>query len=104
MKPADRRQSPRVPVTLELSYFSEGQLARDLVTDLSEGGLFVRTRKPLPIGTEVALQLELPSGVTRLHGRVVWLRNAAEDGMGIAFVGEVPPTIRALLHRRDESA
>jgi type IV pilus assembly protein PilZ len=99
----ERRQSPRVPVTLELSYFSEGQLARDLVTDLSEGGLFVRTRRPLPIGTEVELQLELPAGVTRAKGRVVWLRGA-DDGMGIAFVGDLPETIRRLLRRQNESA
>lgn len=103
MKPAEKRQSPRVPVTLELSYFSAGQLARDLVTDLSEGGLFVRTRKPLAIGTEVELHVELPDGVTRVRGRVVWLRGA-EDGMGIAFVGDVPEPIRALLQRPDESA
>lgn len=106
MKPPERRQSARVPVTLELSYFSAGQLARDLVTDVSEGGLFVRTRKPLPIGTEVELHVELPEGVTRLQGRVVWLRGprAGEDGMGIAFVGEVPPSIQALFHRSNESA
>jgi uncharacterized protein (TIGR02266 family) len=91
----DKRQHLRIPVALRVSYLSRGDLARDLVNDLSDGGLYVCTRKPLPIGTEVDLQVEIADDPPmHVRGKVVWLRNRGpHEGMGIQFTGPLGPLL-----------
>ncbi|MFI5290361.1 MAG: TIGR02266 family protein [Polyangia bacterium] len=99
---ADKRQHPRVPVSLTVSYPSKGALAQDLISDLSPGGVFIRTSQPLPIGTEIELQVVLgdeepPIGV---RGKVVWLRSgqaATQEGMGIRFTGVMGEVLAELV-------
>jgi type IV pilus assembly protein PilZ len=99
----DRRQHPRVPVALKVAYRSTGDLQKDLVTDLSPGGLFVRTSKPLPIGTEVDLEVTIEDSDTPMHvrGRVVWLRQRhGPEGMGIQFTGVMGPVLAELIEKK----
>ena len=87
---SERRQHLRVLVAMRVDYLSRGDLQKDLVTDLSPGGLFVRTSKPLDIGTEVDLEVKLADEVpVHVRGRVVWLRGqkGPHEGMGIQFTG-----------------
>ena len=92
----NKRQHGRIPVSLSVSYLSRGDLSRDIVNDLSPGGLFVRTSKPLDIGTDVDLEVVL-ADETPIHvrGRVVWLRAAPDTrpGMGIQFTGPIGPLL-----------
>jgi type IV pilus assembly protein PilZ len=77
-------------------YLSRGDLARDLVTDLSTGGLFIRTSKPLEIGTEIDLEIQLREADPPMHvrGMVIWLRERPpHEGMGIRFVGPLGPLL-----------
>jgi type IV pilus assembly protein PilZ len=74
------------------------------VLNVSEGGVFVRSDRPLPLDADVDLVLTLPTGYTvQARGRVVWnhdLTKEAPQGMGgsgIRFV-DMPPEDRALLH------
>jgi uncharacterized protein (TIGR02266 family) len=96
----NQRQHGRIPVSLAVSYLSKGDLARDIVNDLSPGGLFVRTSKPLDIGTDVDLEVIL-ADETPIHvrGRVVWLRTEAgtRQGMGIQFTGPIGPLLVELV-------
>ena len=67
----------------------------DLHTEvLSEGGVYVRKEEPLPIGTDVAVTLQLESAKTlRLKGRVIYTKETLGDlsnlspGMAIQFYG-----------------
>ena len=87
----DKREHNRIPVSLKVSYLSKGDLAKDLVTDLSPGGLFIRTSRPLPIGTEVDLEVQIADEdpPITVRGKVVWLRakSGPHEGMGIEFTG-----------------
>jgi type IV pilus assembly protein PilZ len=86
----DKRQHTRIPVALKVAFGSRDDLQRHLVTDLSPGGLFVRTSKPLPIGTEVDLEVTIAETDLPMHirGKVVWLRQKhGPEGMGIQFTG-----------------
>jgi type IV pilus assembly protein PilZ len=98
---SDKRQHSRVPVALKVSYPSKGDLQRDLVTDLSPGGLFIRTSKPLPIGTEVDLEVSISPTDPQIsvRGKVVWLRSAqsAGEGMGIQFTGMMGPVLAEMV-------
>lgn len=100
---SDKRQHPRLPVELTVSYPNRGALVRDLISDLSPGGVFVRTKQPLPIGTEVELHVRLsaeepPIGV---RGKVVWLRDGVgpmeREGMGIQFTGVMGEVLAELV-------
>jgi type IV pilus assembly protein PilZ len=92
----NQRRHSRVPVALAVRFLSRGDLERDIVSDLSPGGLFVRTSKPLDIGTDVDLELLL-ADETPIHvrGRVMWLRRSpdARPGMGIQFTGPLGPLL-----------
>ena len=86
----EKRQHERLPAALTVTYESEGDLQKDLVTDVSSGGLFVRTASPLPIGTEIALQVIVPPNnlAVSVQGRVTWVREqTGTEGMGIQFTG-----------------
>jgi len=51
--------------------------------DISQGGMFLISDVPLPVGTEVHLALELPGcGACRIPGYVRWLKS---DGFGVQF-------------------
>jgi uncharacterized protein (TIGR02266 family) len=92
------RRFPRVPANLEVHFGRDA--AR--ISSLSEGGVFIKTRSPLPIGSEVVLTIVLEdrehTSVT-LRGRVVWDRTHSEsqDGMGVAFLDPVPEALKKVL-------
>lgn len=66
----------------------------DYTKNISRGGTFIRTEKPLAIGTEFVFALTVPllADPLRLRGRVKWVvpADAATEqsppGMGIEFV------------------
>ena len=99
----DRRQHSRLPVNLKVAYRSKGDLQKDLVTDLSPGGLFVLTSKPLPIGTDVDLEVSLEESDSPIHirGKVIWLRQRhGPEGMGIQFTGVMGPVLAELVEKK----
>jgi uncharacterized protein (TIGR02266 family) len=77
--------------------------------DLSEGGLFIKTDRPLPLGREVVIDL-LPPGFTvplRLAATVVRQGEPNAPGMGVRF-GELEVSIkealRALISSYEQAA
>ena len=84
-------RSPRVGMVLEVRYRNAGQFLVSYCTNLSRGGLFVSTRTPEPIGTELVLSLRVPGRVVpvSLRARVRWSRSEDDEsgpaGMGLSF-------------------
>jgi CheY-like chemotaxis protein len=71
------------PSQATIEYASEQELQTDFVENLSQGGAFIRTPHPLPLGTAVALALKLPNGADlRADASVVFLD---ANGMGVKF-------------------
>ena len=59
-------------------------------TDLSEGGLFLRSDLLLEVGEDLTLEIPLGNGKTTVaHGRVAWVTRGtgakAAAGMGVEF-------------------
>jgi len=71
-----------VPRELEVSVESFGQLLRQHASDISEGGIFLATPAPPPVGAPVSLVIRLPDGSPpiRGEGQVAWRRAKDEDG------------------------
>ncbi len=87
----DRRKSPRTAAVIPVDYSTVDDFFSDFTTNINEGGMFVGTETPHPLGTEVTLQFRLPGGSApcSVSGRVVWVRQAADGegprGMGVEF-------------------
>lgn len=79
-------------------YLGGEELHCDVVLNLSEGGLFLRAERVLPLGMDVDLQVAIGEGEPPIHvrGQVAWTR---EDGMGVRFLGLMGPRLRALLEQ-----
>lgn len=90
----EKRIHKRIFKRLEVKFTSDNINRTGITSNLSENGMFVRTRKVLNAGTNLDLELTLPSGeIIKLCGRVARaiitpLHN--KDGMGIELM-EIPP-------------
>ncbi len=109
--PHEKRREPRVGAVLKirLAFGSMSDFVERYATNLSRGGLFIRTRDPQPSGTELELDITLDTGEVVLRGRGVvrWTTPPSapgephrDPGMGIKFT-ELTPESRALVERVD---
>jgi type IV pilus assembly protein PilZ len=96
----DKRGQPRAPIELKVEYKKLNAFFFDYTRNISKGGTFIRTTRPLSVGTEFVFKLvvaKLDEPLT-LRGRVKWVvteEQAADDstnpeaGMGIEFVHDI---------------
>ena len=89
----DKRGETRAPITLRVEYKRINTFFADYTKNISKGGTFIRTTRPLEIGTEFMFVLSLPEAVElELKGVVKWVILEADGteekpaGMGIQFV------------------
>ncbi|MFK7991805.1 MAG: TIGR02266 family protein [Sandaracinaceae bacterium] len=90
--PDERRTSPRVEITVDISFGSDDNFYSGFSEDLSDGGLFVATYDLKPVGTVIELEFTLPDGhIVRTVAEVRWLRSPRDadsdmqPGMGMRF-------------------
>jgi uncharacterized protein (TIGR02266 family) len=88
----NKRRAVRLHHDIPVAYRSVGSFLSDWATNISQGGLFINTRKPLPVGTAVKILVQLPgaSFPFELGGRVTRVTqfdNKANmvPGMGVEF-------------------
>lgn len=86
---SDLRQHGRAPIELKVDYKKLNSFFADYTKNISKGGTFIKTKKPLPIGTRFLFKLTVPhrEAPFELLGEVVWSKGDAEEpGMGIRFI------------------
>lgn len=80
----DRRLSPRVLLSVPVSYRAGQTIATAVTLNLGRGGMAIRTLSPLGPGLLVELRFRLPGkSEIEVRGRVVWADKKA--GMGVQF-------------------
>ncbi|HWE23639.1 MAG TPA: TIGR02266 family protein [Myxococcales bacterium] len=92
--PPDRRTAPRGPIRLRVDYERMNAFFADYTKNISKGGTFIKTSRPLPVGTRFLFALAVPalSEPVTLDGEVTWVLKAddagegQDPGMGIRFV------------------
>jgi len=109
--PKGRRHHTRYGVELTVSLGSAHNFYQGLAENLSEGGLFIATHTPRPVGELLEFTVNLPDGgeAIRGTGQVRWVRDYHEEsdaapGMGLRFVAIAEPDlkrIRAFLEHRE---
>jgi type IV pilus assembly protein PilZ len=94
MSPENKRRAPRLHHEIPVAYRSVGSFLTDWATNISHGGIFINTKTPLAVGTDVKIIIQLPgaSFPCRLDGRVARVtefdnRANMVPGMGIEFTG-----------------
>jgi type IV pilus assembly protein PilZ len=100
---AERRDGPRVPIELKVEYKRLNTFFADYTKNISKGGTFIKTRKPLDVGTEFVFKLVVPrlEQPLALCGQVKWVVKEGEPpppgvdpdhepGMGIRFIYASP--------------
>ncbi len=95
MVDSNTRQAKRTPVTLKVKFKSEtlDQFIERYAVDVSQGGIFIRTKEPQPVGTQMKFEFQLRDGAPLIggEGTVVWIREpdparpAVAPGMGVRF-------------------
>ncbi len=92
MSDDNKRRATRLHHEIPVAYRSVGSFLSDWATNISQGGLFINTPKPLPVGTPVNILVQLPgaSFPFQLGGRVTRVNEvdvtaSAVPGMGVEF-------------------
>ena len=95
MADPNTRQGKRTPVTLKIKFKSETleQFIERYAVDVSQGGIFIRTKEPLAVGTQMRFEFQLRDASPLIggEGTVVWTREndpsrpAIAPGMGVRF-------------------
>jgi type IV pilus assembly protein PilZ len=96
---ADRRSEPRTPIELKVEYKKLNTFFADYTKNICKGGTFIKTRKPLDVGTEFIFKLAIPrlKEPLSIRGQVRWVKREGEPspegvpenhepGMGIRFI------------------
>ncbi len=94
MTSPDRRTNSRHAIELSVEYKRLNTFFADYTRNISKGGTFIRTERPLDIATEFVFALTIRGldEPLRLRGRVKWIVTPADAtanspaGMGIEFM------------------
>jgi len=116
--PSDERRSElRRPIELKVEYKRLNTFFADYTKNISRGGTFIKTARPLPIGTEFLFKLYIPgrSEPLTIHGEVQRIvtgddardmdgDGTPDQGMAIKFVyrqgdpqAEISRTVEAIM-------
>ena len=95
----DRRDHFRAPIELKVEYKKLNTFFADYTKNICKGGTFIRTKKPLDVGTVFVFQLAVPKlrEPISIRGEVKWVKREGEPspegvapdhapGMGIRFI------------------
>ncbi len=96
----------RTPVTLKIKFKSASldQFIERYSVDVSRGGIFIRTKEPLVIGTQLKFEFQLQDASSLIagEGTVVWIREhdpartGVAPGMGVRFDRLAPASQQVL--------
>lgn len=87
-----QRHGRRFAVKLEMEFRTELDFVREHATNISNGGLFVRTAHRPPVDSVVTVQVRLPNG-ERLQGDALVVHvvdDPYKGGVGLAFLNDEP--------------
>ncbi|MFO0727663.1 MAG: PilZ domain-containing protein [Myxococcota bacterium] len=110
---SERRKYPRVDLNLLIQYRFDSfdDFLVEYASNISEGGIFLRTNAERPHGSMIYLQFALRDGTTLIEGlgKIVHVNppDSAEPGLGIEFVSldeESKDMIRAIVADRIKDA
>ena len=79
---SEKRRYPRKACYVNVDYAVRGRSYDDIVKNISQGGVCLRTQRPFLPGDEISLDFSLLELRTRVEGRIAW---ASPLGIGVEF-------------------
>ncbi len=103
---ADTRKDKRAPISLKVRFKSAtlDEFIEQYSVDISRGGIFIKSKTPMSIGTLLKFEFRRKDESRLIHGvgRVVWKReedgSGKPPGMGIKFI-KMDPESRGLVEQ-----
>lgn len=99
----EQRKEGRFPVCLSVVYHGHAtESCADFILNISKSGVFVLTREPLPIGTELTLRFYIPPEeklLSEFEGIVAGVNTdnpKVPKGMHVKFIGCSPEDLKRL--------
>jgi type IV pilus assembly protein PilZ len=98
--PGERRAQTRVSVNIQIHYQTVDAVFTEFASNISEGGVYIESAVPLPVGTRVAVEFFLPSRPQpfQVSGEVVRVneRSAGQPSRGVAIAfAPLDPAMKA---------
>jgi len=83
LKTGDRRAHPRKKVLTTVDYATD-KFFSGYIHNIGEGGMFIGTKRPLAVRTDVTLAFTMPESDIHIkaRGEIIWF---GEKGMGLKF-------------------
>jgi type IV pilus assembly protein PilZ len=87
---SERRGAQRAELMVQIEYSTVDEMFSEFTRDINEGGLFIETNTPRPVGTEITLRFALPGGEGVIETSGLVVRSSAVGhgdlpGMGVEF-------------------
>jgi hypothetical protein len=79
---SEKRRYPRKACYVNVDYAVRGRSYDDIVKNISQGGVCLRTQRPFLPGDEISLDFSLLELRTRVEGRIAWV---SPLGIGVEF-------------------
>jgi len=81
----EKRTYVRKPFFMSVDYSTQDRVYRDFIKDISTGGVFIETLRPLPVGQEISMAFSFPNlrQNFKINGDVVRM---GSKGIGVAFM------------------
>lgn len=101
----EHRQSRRVDYTVSIDVASDDNFFTGFVKNISNGGLFIATDNPAPIGTRLTVRFTIPTLPDYVTANVVvrWIRKGSSQndpdvvpGIGVQFIDLEPKVVDAI--------
>jgi CRP/FNR family cyclic AMP-dependent transcriptional regulator len=82
------RKDGRSSQSIEVNFKTVEEFNKAYSTNIGGGGIFLQIRKIIPTGTELELKFNLPGDPIPIltGGKVVWLQEIDEPGVGVQFI------------------
>src|SRR5689334_10245726 len=61
LAPCERRQTQRFPIAAQTQYIIAGMRGQAVTSDISSGGVFMKTTELLPLGKQIQLFIDWPA-------------------------------------------
>lgn len=99
--PNDKRRSARIPnLKIPVAFDNGFERCQASIREISEGGMFVVTQEPLPVGSQTELSVSTPDGDLVVSARVLYTNTShsigerAFAGMGMMLAEPLKADIR----------
>jgi len=85
------RRHPRIPFAEKVSVLHEGEAYELYAETLSEGGIYIRKKNPLPVGSRLEIHMPINNKSLSLKGAVIYVKGLYADlyrippGMAVEF-------------------